>query len=75
MFVDANFVTARTVMASRFDKAFACTPVGTVEPSGRPARWESFAARPLRAATNAGKELGFTASHALPHAGHVKFAA
>jgi hypothetical protein len=38
--VDGNFVTARTVMAGRFDKEFAYTPIGTVEPNGRQVRWE-----------------------------------
>jgi hypothetical protein len=31
--VDGNFVTARTVMAGRFDMAFAYAPIGTVEPN------------------------------------------
>jgi len=30
--VDGNFVTARTVMAGRFDKEFVYTPLGAVEP-------------------------------------------
>ena len=38
--VDGNFVTARTVMAGRFDKEFAYTPVGTVEPNGQHVQWE-----------------------------------
>jgi predicted ester cyclase len=38
--VDGNFVTARTVMTGRFDKAFAYTPIGTVEPNHRHAQWE-----------------------------------
>jgi predicted ester cyclase len=38
--VDGNFVTSRTVMAGRFDKEFAYTPIGTVEPNGRRVRWE-----------------------------------
>jgi predicted ester cyclase len=38
--VDGNFVTARTVMADRFDKEFAYTPVGTVEPNGQHVHWE-----------------------------------
>jgi len=38
--VDGNFVIARTVMAGLFDKAFAYTPIGTVEPNGRRVRWE-----------------------------------
>ena len=38
--VDGNFVTARTVMAGRFDKEFAYTPVGTVEPNGQQVQWE-----------------------------------
>ncbi len=38
--VDGNFVSARTVMAGRFDKEFAYTPIGAVEPNGRQVRWE-----------------------------------
>jgi predicted ester cyclase len=38
--VDGNFVSARTVMAGRFDKEFAYTPIGTVEPNGRQVQWE-----------------------------------
>jgi predicted ester cyclase len=38
--VDGNFVTSRTVMAGRFDKEFAYTPVGTVEPNGQRVQWE-----------------------------------
>jgi predicted ester cyclase len=38
--VAGNFVIARTVMAGRFDKEFAYTPIGTVEPNGKHARWE-----------------------------------
>ena len=38
--VDGNFVSARTVMAGRFDKEFAYTPIGPVEPNGRQAQWE-----------------------------------
>ena len=38
--VDGNFVTSRTVMAGRFDKEFAYTPVGTVEPNGQQVQWE-----------------------------------
>jgi predicted ester cyclase len=38
--VDGNFVTARTVMAGRFDKEFAYTPIGTVEPNGQHVQWE-----------------------------------
>jgi predicted ester cyclase len=38
--VDGNFVTARTVMAGRFDMEFAYTPVGTVKPNGRQVQWE-----------------------------------
>jgi predicted ester cyclase len=38
--LDGNFVTSRTVMAGRFDKEFAYTPIGTVEPNGRRVRWE-----------------------------------
>src|SRR5246127_4126442 len=33
--VDGNFATSRTVMAGRFDKEFAYTPIGTVEPNGQ----------------------------------------
>ena len=38
--VDGNFVTSRTVMAGRFDKEFAYTPIGTVEPNGQRVQWE-----------------------------------
>lgn len=38
--VDGNFVTARTVMAGRFDKAFAYTPLAAVEPNGQQLEWE-----------------------------------
>jgi len=38
--VDGNFVTARTVMAGRFDKQFAYTPIGTVEPNRQHVKWE-----------------------------------
>ena len=38
--VDGNFVAARTVMAGRFDKEFAYTPIGTVEPDGQQLQWE-----------------------------------
>jgi predicted ester cyclase len=38
--VDGNYATARTVMTGRFDKAFAYTPIGTVEPNGQDVRWE-----------------------------------
>jgi predicted ester cyclase len=38
--VDGNFVTARTVMAGRFDNAFAYTPIGTVQPNGHNVQWE-----------------------------------
>jgi predicted ester cyclase len=38
--VDGNFVSARTVMAGRFDKEFAYTPIGTVQPNGRHVQWE-----------------------------------
>jgi predicted SnoaL-like aldol condensation-catalyzing enzyme len=38
--VDGNFVTARTVMAGRFDKPFAYTPVGTVKPNSQRVQWE-----------------------------------
>jgi hypothetical protein len=38
--VDGNFATSRTVMAGRFDKEFAYTPIGTVEPNGQQVEWE-----------------------------------
>jgi len=38
--VDGNFVSARTVMAGRFEKEFAYTPIGTVQPNGRQVQWE-----------------------------------
>ena len=38
--VDGNFATSRTVMAGRFDTAFAYTPIGTVEPNGQQVEWE-----------------------------------
>ena len=38
--VDANFATSRTVMAGRFDKEFAYTPVGTVQPNRQQVQWE-----------------------------------
>jgi predicted ester cyclase len=38
--VDGNFATARTVMAGRFDKEFAYTPVGSVQPNGQQVQWE-----------------------------------
>ena len=38
--VDGNFVTSRTVMAGRFKKEFAYTPIGTVEPNGQQVQWE-----------------------------------
>ena len=38
--VDGNFVIARTLMAGRFDKEFAYTPIGTVEPNGQQVQWE-----------------------------------
>ena len=38
--VDGNFVTSRTVMAGRFDKEFAYTPIGTVKPNGQQVQWE-----------------------------------
>jgi len=38
--VDGNFVSARTVMAGRFDKEFAYTPIGTVQPNGDQVQWE-----------------------------------
>jgi predicted ester cyclase len=38
--VDDNFVASRTVMAGRFDKEFAYTPIGMVEPNGQQVRWE-----------------------------------
>ena len=38
--VDGNFVTSRTLMAGRFDKEFAYTPIGSVEPNGQHVQWE-----------------------------------
>ena len=38
--VDGYFVAARTVMAGRFDKQFAYTPIGTVEPNNQHVTWE-----------------------------------
>ena len=38
--VDRNFVSARTVMSGRFDKEFAYTPIGTVQPNGQHVQWE-----------------------------------
>jgi predicted ester cyclase len=38
--VDGNLVSARTVMAGRFDKEFAYTPIGTVAPNGQRVQWE-----------------------------------
>jgi predicted ester cyclase len=38
--VDGNFLTSRTVMAGRFDKEFAYTPIGSVEPNGQHVQWE-----------------------------------
>jgi predicted ester cyclase len=38
--VDGNFATSRTVMAGRFDKEFAYTPIGNVEPNGQQVEWE-----------------------------------
>lgn len=38
--VDGTVVAARTVMAGRFDKAFAYTPIGIVEPNGQDVQWE-----------------------------------
>ena len=38
--VDGNFVTARTVMAGRFEKEFAYTPIGSVQPNGKQIEWE-----------------------------------
>ena len=38
--VDGNFVSSRTVMAGLFDKEFAYTPIGTVEPNGQRVQWE-----------------------------------
>jgi len=38
--VDGNFVTARTVMAGRFDNEFAYTPIGTIQPNGQHVQWE-----------------------------------
>ena len=38
--VDGNFATARTVMTGRFDKEFAYTPIGSVQPNGQDVQWE-----------------------------------
>jgi len=38
--VDGNFATARTVMAGRFHKEFAYTPIGPVQPNGQHVQWE-----------------------------------
>jgi predicted ester cyclase len=38
--VDGNLVSARTVMAGRFDKEFPYTPIGAVEPNGQHVQWE-----------------------------------
>lgn len=38
--VDGNFATARTVMAGRFDKEFAYTPIGSVQPNHRHVQWD-----------------------------------
>jgi predicted ester cyclase len=38
--VDGNLVSARTVMAGRFDKEFAYTPIGNVQPNGKQIEWE-----------------------------------
>jgi predicted ester cyclase len=38
--VDGSFATARTVMAGRFDKEFAYTPIGTVQPNRQHVQWE-----------------------------------
>ena len=38
--VDGNFATARTAMAGRFDKEFAYTPIGTVQPNRQHVQWE-----------------------------------
>ncbi len=40
LWIDGNFVSARTVMAGRFDKEFAYTPIGTVQPNGQHVQWE-----------------------------------
>ncbi len=37
---EQRFVTARTVMTGRFDKAFVYTPIGAVEPNHQHAQWE-----------------------------------
>jgi predicted ester cyclase len=37
---DGTFVAARTVMAGRFDKEFAYTPIGAVKPNGQQVQWE-----------------------------------
>jgi hypothetical protein len=38
--VDGNFATARTVMAGRFDKELAYTPIGNVQPNHQHVQWE-----------------------------------
>jgi Predicted ester cyclase len=38
--VDGTVVAARTVMAGRFDREFAYTPIGIVEPNGQDVQWE-----------------------------------
>jgi len=38
--VDGNFATTRTVMAGCFDKEFAYTPIGTVQPNRQQVQWE-----------------------------------
>src|SRR4029079_11715373 len=38
--VAGTFATARTVMAGRFDKEFAYTPIGSVQPNGQDVQWE-----------------------------------
>jgi predicted ester cyclase len=38
--VDGNLVSARTVMADRFHKELAYTPIGTVPPNGQEVQWE-----------------------------------
>ena len=38
--VDGNYLSARTVMSGRFDKKFAYTPVGTLDPNGERVEWE-----------------------------------
>jgi len=52
--VDGNFVTSRTVMTGSFDKEFAYTPIGAVEPNGQQVQWEliNISATPTKAASS-----------------------